>query len=301
MADRFRTGLIDWEDARFFAALARHGSLSGTARALGVNHATVARRVAALERALRVKLFERRPTGYKLTAAGRNALTATEAMESAAGALTRLKPGRELSGLVRITATPSFAESFLIPRLMPLHELHPLLDLEVTAERDISSLNRHQSDIAFRLGRPEQLEVVARRLTGIAYRFYATRVWRDRIEKGVPPAFVGFDEAGAGFPEAVWLTKTFNHAPLTFCCNNQTGQSAAARAGFGVALLPHFLAANDATLVEVHLPAVPPKRDLWLLTRRDVQTAQRLRVVVDFLLDVVRRERSLFEGHLRAE
>jgi molybdate transport repressor ModE-like protein len=89
MPDRFRTARIDWEDVRFFAALARHGSLSATARALRVKHATVARRVAALEDALRVKLFERWPTGYKLTTAGRRALMATDAMESAAGALER--------------------------------------------------------------------------------------------------------------------------------------------------------------------------------------------------------------------
>lgn len=295
MADRFRTGSIDWEDVRFFAALARHGSLSAAARALRVNHATVARRIAGLETALRVKLFERRPTGYRLTTAGSEALAATEAMESAAGALTRLKPGRELSGLVRITATPSFAEMFLIPRLVPLHERHPLLDLEITSERGLVSLNRHQSDIAFRLGRPEQLEVVARRLTGLTYHFYAIPAWRERIETGLPPRFIGFDEAGAEFPEALWLAKAFDGAPPVLRCNNQTGQLAAARAGFGIALLPRFLAANDPALVEVQLPEAPPKRELWLLTRRDVQTTPRIRAVVDFLLDIIRSERSLFE------
>src|SRR5579872_2490334 len=131
MADRFRTARVDWEDVRFFAALARHGSLSATARALGVNHATVSRRIAALEASLRVKLFDRWATGYTLTADGRHALVATEAMADAAGALLRLNSARGLSGLVRITATPSLAESFLIPRLAALHAQHPLLDLEI--------------------------------------------------------------------------------------------------------------------------------------------------------------------------
>src|SRR5215471_11679443 len=99
MGDRFRTTRIDWEDVRFFAALARHGSLSATARALRVNHATVARRIAALEDALRIKLFKRWPTGYELTAEGRSALEAADTMESAAAALAQLEPEKALTGL----------------------------------------------------------------------------------------------------------------------------------------------------------------------------------------------------------
>src|SRR5215470_3807034 len=111
MVDRFRTGL-DWADVRVFAALARCGSLSATARALSVNHATVARRLAGLEQALGSKLLERRPTGYELTAAGRSALGPATAMETAANELRRFEPEPTLSGLVRITATPSLAETF---------------------------------------------------------------------------------------------------------------------------------------------------------------------------------------------
>jgi len=296
MADRFRTARVDWEDVRFFAALARHGSLSATARALGVNHATVSRRIAALEASLRVKLFDRWATGYTLTADGRHALVATEAMADAAGALLRLNSARGLSGLVRITATPSLAESFLIPRLAALHAQHPLLDLEITAQRDLISLSRHQADIALRLGRPRHPGLVGRRASGLAYRFYATPEWRNRIERGATPSFIGFDAAGADYPEALWLARAFEDAPMTLRCNHQTGQIAAARAGFGIALLPHYLAASDPTLSEVSLPVKPPSRELWLLVRRDVRTTERLRVVVDYLLELIRRERSLFEG-----
>jgi DNA-binding transcriptional LysR family regulator len=296
MDERFRTPRVDWEDLHFFAALARHGSLSATARALRVNHATVARRIAALEDALRIKLFERWPTGYRLTPAGQQALAAAEVMEGAAGQLSRFKPAKALSGLVRITATPSLAESFLIPRLLALHEQHPLLDLEINARRDLISLGRHESDIALRFGRPEQPGLVARRVTSVAYHFYATPQWRDRLASGAAPCFIGFDEAGSEFPEASWLSRTFENTSFALRCNNQTGQIAAARAGFGIVLLPRFLADGDPALVEVSLPQTPPRRELWLLTRRDVRTTQRIRVVVDFLLDLIRREKPLFEG-----
>jgi DNA-binding transcriptional LysR family regulator len=296
MPDRFRTARIDWEDVRFFVMLARHGSLSATARALGVNHATVARRIAALERTLATRLFKRRPTGYELTSAGQSALEAADGMESAAAALSRLEPERTLTGLVRITATPSLAEAFLIPRLAALQQRHPLLDLEITAERRPVSLQRHQSDIALRFGRPERGELLARRVAYLAYRFYATPAWHTRLKEGAAPRFIGFDEAGAQFPEAQWLAQRFSDKGFALRCNNQTGQIAAARTGYGIALLPHFLGAGDPALMEVRLAATPPTRELWLLTRRDVQKISRIRVVADFLLDLIRHERSLLEG-----
>jgi DNA-binding transcriptional LysR family regulator len=295
MADRLRTG-PDWADVRVFVALARYGSLSATARVLGVNHATVARRLAGLERVLRTKLFERRPTGYVLTALGRQALEPASAMEDAVGTLGRVRSEASLTGLIRITATPSLAEMFLTPRLMALHELYPALDFEVTAERGRVSLPRHQSDIALRLGRPERGDILARRLTRVGYGFYCDRKWRDRLKDGILPLFVGFDEAGAQFPEALWLARQLRGQRLAFRANYQTGQIAAARAGFGIALLPHFLAAGDPALVEVRLPEVPPARELWLLTRRDVRRASQLRTVTDFLVDLFRRERALFDG-----
>jgi DNA-binding transcriptional LysR family regulator len=137
---------------------------------------------------------------------------------------------------------------------------------------------------------------MTRRVANIAYRFYATPGWQARIAKGAAPQFIGFDEAGAEFPEALWLTRQFGNAPLALRCNNHTGQLAAARAGFGIAMLPHFLAAGDPALVELRLPKEPLRRELWLLARRDVQRTERIRVVVDFVLDLIRRERSLFEG-----
>lgn len=106
MADYFRTGQ-DWEDVRVFIALARHGCLSGAARALAVNHATVARRLSSLEQALGDKLVERRPDGYVLTPSGLQVLAAGNDMEAAAASLFRGGLSGGPSGLVRINATPA--------------------------------------------------------------------------------------------------------------------------------------------------------------------------------------------------
>jgi DNA-binding transcriptional LysR family regulator len=115
MPDKKRTGRLDWEDVRYFVALARNGTLSATARALRVNHATVARRIASLETLFGRALFDRRANGYALTAEGRAVLNEASAMDEAAlSVLRRIDVGTELSGLVRLAAGRVLAERFLI-------------------------------------------------------------------------------------------------------------------------------------------------------------------------------------------
>ena len=291
MADRFRTA-PDWEDVRFFAALARHGSLSAAARALGVNHATVARRLAGLERALGARLVERRPTGYALTAAGRDALQAAGAMETAARLLPRRDTPAAVAGLVRITATPTLAEAFLVPRLGALQQRHPGVDLEVIADLRSISLPRHEADIALRLARPPDGDLIARSVATLHFGFYGAAAWRDRIAVGEPPTFVGFDEGGAHLPEAAWLARQFPACRLGFRTNSQMSQASAARVGCGVALLPTFLGAADPGLVPIPIDPLPPTREVWLLTRRDVMSAPPIRAVTDFLTDLFQRERA---------
>lgn len=295
MADHLRTK-IDWEDVRYFAALARHQSLSATARVLGVNHATVARRLANFERALNTKLFERRPSGYELTATGRRALVAAGGMRRAADALPRLSPEQPLSGLVRVTATPSLVNKFLIPRLASLQQQHAGLDVELIADLRPVSLPRHEADIALRVGRPASGELLSRRVAKVGFGFYATVAWRDRIERGEPATFVGFDEADADIPDAIWLANRFPTRRVAFRTNSQAAQAEAARAGCGLALLPIFVAADDPVLVQVRLSETLPSRELWLLTRRDVAHSLPLRLTTDYLVDQFRRERRLFEG-----
>ena len=295
MNEKKRTGL-DWEDVRFFAALARHGSLSAAARLLGVNHATVSRRVAALERSIGAQLFERRPSGYELTEDGRGVLSAAAEMENAALSLTLHGRAEPIAGLVRIAVTPSIGEGFLVPRLKPLTLAHPELDIELLADRRVVSLNRHEADIALRLGRPGQGELIGQRVAELRFGFYATPELRDAFATGADARFIGFDESGAHLPEAVWLRRQVPDLRLALRHNEQTGQAAAARAGLGVAVLPHFLATGDSGLVLVPFAEVPPMRELWMLTRNDSQRIPRLQVVKTFLTELFAANKALFAG-----
>jgi DNA-binding transcriptional LysR family regulator len=297
MPDKKRTADLDWEDVRYFVALARHGTLSATARSLRVNHATVARRVASLEALLGRALFERRADGYALTAHGKAVLDEAGAMDDAALAvLRRLDAGSELNGLVRVTAGRALAEDFLIDRLGKLNERYPQIDLELIGEARVMSLARREADIALRFGSPKDSDLIARRVARIAFGLYASPAWRDKLKAGAAPAFVGFDEESEFIAEAAWLARQFGGARFSFRTNTTAAQAAAARAGYGVALLPRYAAAGDPRLVPVALGERPFEREAWLLIRRDLAKVPRVRVVADYLADLFRRERRLLAG-----
>jgi molybdate transport repressor ModE-like protein len=294
MTDQIRTG-PDWEDIRVFVALARHGSLSATARALSITHATVSRRIQSLEQALGEKLVERRPDGYVLTPAGTRLLGPASDMEAAAGLLGRGGADDSPKGLVRINAPPSLTQGFLVARLAALAARHPALDIDIATDVRTVSLERRETDIALRFGRPLDGDVIARQMATLGFGFYATPEWRRRIDDGAVPVFVGFDEANAHLPEAAWLAQQFPRARMAFRANSQIAQSAAAKAGAGIALLPHFVGREDDALVPCPLDRPPPSRELWLLTRRLDRKDLPTRTVVDHLVRIFADQRALFE------
>lgn len=295
MADRKRTADLNWEDLRVFTALARHGTLSATARALRVNHATVSRRVAGLETVLRTSLFDRRADGYALTAEGRAILEEAAPMEEAAvSVLRRLDRGVAAGGLVRLTTTRVLADRFLVERLGEFHRRHPDIDLELLTESREFSLARREADIALRFGAPKDSTLVARKLATVCTGFYGTPEWRDRVAAGERPDLVGFDADSGAPPEAAWLGREFPDHRVVFRSNGWTAQAMAADAGFGVALLPCWLAAAVSGLVRVPLGREPPAGALWMLIRPDLVKVPRVRAVADHLRTLFEANRSLF-------
>ena len=296
MPDKKRTA-IDWEDLRFFVALARAGTLSATARELRVNHATVARRVASLEKLLGRALFERRASGYVLTAQGKAVFDEARAMDEAALAvLRRLDGGTQLSGAVRVAAGPVLTERFLIERLRAFHARYPAIDLEVIGAARIVSLARRDADIALRYGSLTDSELVARKVGKIAFGLYASPACLAKIDAGEEAAFVGYDEESDFIAEAAWLARQHGSRRFSFRTNSQSAQAAAARAGFGIALLPRYVAAGDPGLVEISSRERLPERDVWLLTRRDLKRVPRVKAVADYLVELFHRERKLLAG-----
>ncbi len=287
----------DWEDLRYFLALSRHGSLSAAARALKVSHATVARRVASLEAALQAPLFDRKADGYSPTARGRRIEQLARTMEEAARASADLAvPGAGLSGLVRLTMARSMAERFVVERLGDFHRQHPGIDLEIIADSRVISLSRREADIALRFGRPKDSDLLARRLSSVAFSFYASRGYAKTLGKNPSPAMIGFDDENDFIADAAWLNREFPQARFIVRTNSQATQAAAACAGLGVAQLPLHVAAAESRLVPVTLSKKPPDREIWMLLRKDVARLPRVRAVADYLAVMFRRDRRVLTG-----
>jgi molybdate transport repressor ModE-like protein len=302
MADQKRTGFrggVDWEDLRVFLALGRHGSLSAAARALTVNHATISRRIQALEDSLGEKLVDRRPDGYVLTAAGRRALAAASDMESAAQSLAREGGGGNggddaVRGLVRVNAPPALSQGFLIDRLARLAVLHPGLDIDLATDLRAVSLDRHQADIAVRLTRPRDGDFIAKPLGTMGFGFYGTPSVCEAVEAGAAPVFVGFDEENADMPDATWLAQRFPRARVAFRANNHMSQAIAARTGAGLAVLPHYIGRQVPGLRACALEPVRDPREMWLLIRGQDRKDRAIRTVADHLQQVFEEEKALF-------
>jgi DNA-binding transcriptional LysR family regulator len=285
MTVKKRTATLDWEDVRFFSALARHGSLASTARTLKVTHATVSRRLENLESTLGHPLFTRNARGYSLNAAGAATLAEAAQMEMAACALTEKRnDAGTIAGLVRITVARVFADGFLAERLAPLSALHPALEIELVATSRNLSLARREAEIALRLARPVAGELTVRRVATLDYGFYASPEYAGRIATGEAPAFIGFDEGSEYVPEAAWAKRFLTGKQVTLRANSQGAQAAAARGGAGIALLPGLLARSMTGLIPVPFDETPPSRELWLLMRPDVARLARVRTVADHLV-----------------
>jgi DNA-binding transcriptional LysR family regulator len=137
---------------------------------------------------------------------------------------------------------------------------------------------------------------MGQRVATLRFGLYATPAVRDAYAAGAAARFIGFDESGAHLPEAIWLRRQVPDLRLALRHNEQTGQAAAARAGLGIAVLPHFLPGVGPGLVPVPFPETPPPRELWMVTRSDSQRIARLQVVKAFLVELFAANKALFAG-----
>ena len=284
-----------WDDLQYLLEAVRHGSLSAGARALGVDHATIGRRIRRLEQALGRAVIDRQRPGLTLTAFGEAALAEAERMRDAAATVSRLAEARpKLAGPVRITTTGMFAATYLTPVLAQFRKRQPLIDMEVIVDERSLSLARREADIALRLARPKDSGLVTRRVATIGYGFYATPAYLKRANKA-GLEFVGFEVNPPGIPEVAWLQQATGDRPIAFRSIARMALIEAGRAGLGVCILPHYAAKG---LKQVTLEGAPSRRtrELRLRVHRDLKDAPRFRAVIDFLGERTARDRGVFEG-----
>src|SRR6516165_2771509 len=174
-----RKSAQNWDDLRYFLAVARTGTLSAAAEQLGTEHTTVARHIHALEDALNSRLFHKSNNGYGLTEAGERIVAGAEALESAYlfAQAAASSEGQTITGTVRIGAPDGFGSVFLAPRVRALTDRHPQLEIEIIPSARLFSLLKREAEIAIALSSPEHMRVVSRRLTDHRLYVYASRAY----------------------------------------------------------------------------------------------------------------------------
>ncbi|OFA03415.1 LysR family transcriptional regulator [Duganella sp. HH101] len=275
----------DWDHLRYFLALHDAGTLSGAARAAGVEHTTVARRIDALEAALAVKLFDRFPKGWSLTAAGKALVPHARKMEENLHGLMRAASGSAaLSGKVRVSAPPALSAYLLAPHLKAALFRLPGIELDLRGEARETDLMRRESDIALRFNRPGAPGLAVRALTTIAYGLYASP---DYLAARAPEQweFVGYDELMQETPQQQWLEKVRGGRRYCLRSNDLGTLYQAALGGCGVAVLPEYLFdQRRGGLAAIDTPACPVRRKLWIVMHEDVRRAAQVRAVADELI-----------------
>ncbi len=279
--------MIDWQDLLHFAALARTGSLSAAARELGVDHATVGRRIAALERSLDLRLIDRRPRTSPLTADGRAIAELVSGMEENVEAIRRYSKSAVagLSAAVKVSAPPSIAAHLLAPKAALFRAEHPDITLTIAGVTRRAALNYGEADIAVRMTRPEESDLLVRRIGVMRFGLYAIPTVAQMPEKDW--AFIGYDSAMEHLTQQTWLRSLLEGRPIVFRATDVFGQLEAARAGLGVVALPAFLGDGEAGLVRLPVAIQSPTRDLWLVTYPDLRRSPAIRAVMDFVTDTI--------------
>ncbi len=276
--------MFDWEDLRHFAALADTGTLSGAARKLAVEHATVARRVASLERALDLKLVDRR--GRRLSLSDDGAAIAALALnvEGAALAIARAATGARatLTGELTISAPPTLASVILPPSIVRFRKRHPGVQVTVLGEKRVSSLDRLEADIAIRLGRPDAGDLIISKLGEVGFGLYGRP---DYISQTSPVdwTLIGYDHEMDDAPQQAALLKLAGHRALSIRSSTLEGQRALAEAGGGVAMLPHFLAASRELVLAPGIAQV--RREVWLVVHSDLRKSPIVSAASDLFRD----------------
>jgi DNA-binding transcriptional LysR family regulator len=291
--------MLDWDDLRFFLAVARGGTLSAAGRALHVTQPTVGRRMARLEKKLGARLFAPTPGGHVPTVTAQRLLAHAERMESDVLAVERLASGKDtgLRGLVRITASEWMADRVLAPLVGPFLTQHAGLEIELLGEPRHLNLVRREAEIAIRPSRFAHQDVVEIEVALVSFGLYASDGYL--AEHGVPDfarqceghTLIAMSESLNKVADVEWLPLVASKARVVARSNGRLPMATLAAAGVGMACLPSYVGDAKPSLRLLASPVPGPRRALWLAAHRDVRAIPRVKSTLAFLRDGIRRLR----------
>lgn len=297
--------MYDWNDLKYFLAVARHGSTLAAGRALGVDASTVQRRLAELERRLGRPLVRREPSGYHLTDLGRQMLAQAERVEAAAlGFAQQVNDGDAgTSGVVRLTCPEPLVDRLVASGLIErFHARHPSLRVEFVMSDRYLDLWKGDADVALRSGDTDDGELIGRKVGDSLWAVYGSRAYVERhgrparVEDLAGHALLGFDASMDGHRVSRWLQEVAPGATLAARNRSVLGLLHTARAGVGLAPLPTALGDAEPELLRV-LGPVPELTRLWrLLATPEMRATPRVAAFFDFVVEEIDALRPVLSG-----
>jgi DNA-binding transcriptional LysR family regulator len=284
---------LDWNNLKYFLAVARTGGLTPAAASLRTSASTVSRNIDAMEAALGVRLFLRQQRGYVLTDAGSTLFEQVAEVENAMHAVERHGAATgEIAGEVKLAAPESVAHCLITPQLPAFAARHPQLQVELIVSRQLADLSRREADIALRIVRPERQEhgpdYIAHEVGRFRFGLYCTAPALAAAGDWRALPHVSWDAAWVKLPMVDWLSKLFPGQAPVLRSNSMQTHYLAARSGLGAALLPRFWGDADPVLTRVEVDLAHTGSELWLLYHRDQKGSQRVLALRDFVMETGR-------------
>jgi DNA-binding transcriptional LysR family regulator len=295
-----RSRVFDWNDLIYFLELARQSRLAPAARRLKVDHTTVSRRIAELEKSLSVKLFDRKPDGFVLTDYGHRLFSIAErieqeaySIEPALGSDTSTATGR-----VRVATMEGIGAFYLAERFAELASRNPGVTTELVTERHLINLTKREADIFISFVHPQGQRLVVKKLGSFRLALYASPAYLDR--RGVPASrddlashtFVDYIEDLVAIQPVHWLLDVLEPSNVAFRSSSMHAQQNAVAAGAGIGLLPLFSAKANVKLVPVLADEVKVCRDVFLSVHEDIEFMARVRSVSRYLVDIFEHDKE---------
>ena len=285
--------MFDWQDLYYFTVLARTQSLSAAARELQVEHATVGRRVDALEKALGVKLVDRLPRSRPLTAQGIALAELAAGMGEMATQVMRLSrvASIEMAGMVRVSCPPSIANHCVAPHVARLRAAYPQLNLVLMPSTQLAALDKGEADIALRTVRPDEDALVRRKVGVVRFGLYGPPDFQQLPAEQW--TFISYDNSRDHLPQQAWMHQVRGHREIAFAASDLITQQMAARAQVGAVVLPTLVGDHDPSLVRLPTATEGPLRDIWLTVYPDMRRSPLVKVVMEFLVACIEGEPQL--------
>lgn len=281
----------DWDEVRTAFQVARLGTVSGAAQALGVHHATVIRHIDSLEGKLGTKLFQRHARGYTATEAGQDLLTVAQSTDDQLAQLANRIKGRgnEVTGELIITSIAVLAP-LLSPALAAFRELHPELTIKFLTDERLFRLEYGEAHVAIRAGNPpDQPDNVVQKFYHQAFALYASKGYIERhgrptsLEEVGDHVFIGSAEDNPRAPFFAWLQKNVPPENLAYKVNQITAARPAILAGLGIGFSTTW-AEKECAETEMLFPPRPEwNSQLWLVTHVDLHRTAKVQTFLTFL------------------